>query len=65
MLRTPASKLWPAVLALKCLQFLILSVVTDDGYRLQEFIRIGYYVNNEYWEEELRESPPERPLIDR
>ncbi|KAK9858446.1 hypothetical protein WJX84_004208 [Apatococcus fuscideae] len=35
------------------------------SYRNKEFIRIGYYVNNEYWEEELRENPPERPLIDR
>ena len=32
---------------------------------LQEFIRVGYYVNNEYWEEQLRENPPERPIIER
>ena len=32
---------------------------------MQEFIRVGYYVNNEYWEEELRETPPERPIIER
>lgn len=25
----------------------------------QEFIRVGYYVNSEYTEEELRENPPE------
>jgi histone chaperone ASF1 len=31
----------------------------------QEFIRVGYYVNNEYWEEGLREEPPAKPLIDR
>lgn len=31
----------------------------------KEFIRIGYYVNNEYQEEELRENPPEQPIIDK
>ena len=30
---------------------------------LQEFIRIGYYVNNDYPEEELRENPPDPPSI--
>lgn len=34
-------------------------------HALQEFIRVGYYVNNEYLEEELRDNPPEVPLIDR
>lgn len=32
---------------------------------IQEFIRVGYYVNNEYQEEELRDNPPDTPLIDR
>ena len=27
-------------------------------YRNQEFIRVGYYVNNEYIEPELKENPP-------
>lgn len=31
----------------------------------QEFIRVGYYVNNEYAEEELRDNPPDKPAIDR
>lgn len=30
-------------------------------YRGQEFIRIGYYVNNEYTDHELRENPPLKP----
>lgn len=30
-------------------------------YRRQEFIRVGYYVNNEYPSLELRESPPAKP----
>mmetsp|Transcript_11655 Transcript_11655/g.15846 ORF Transcript_11655/g.15846 Transcript_11655/m.15846 type:complete len:219 (-) Transcript_11655:119-775(-) len=35
------------------------------SYRDQEFIRVGYYVNNEYDSEELRESPPETVQVDR
>ena len=27
--------------------------------RPQEFIRVGYYVNSEYVDEELRDNPPE------
>jgi len=30
-------------------------------YRNQEFIRVGYYVNNEYVEPELKENPPQEP----
>lgn len=30
-------------------------------YHGQEFIRIGYYVNNEYTDPELRENPPLKP----
>lgn len=32
---------------------------------LQEFIQVGYYVNNDYQDAELREFPPEKPLLDR
>jgi histone chaperone ASF1 len=32
---------------------------------VQEFLRVGYYVNNEYLEDELRDNPPDVPLIDR
>jgi len=37
------------------------------SYNQQEFIRVGYYVSTEYWDEELREMepPPNPPLIDR
>jgi histone chaperone ASF1 len=34
-------------------------------YKGREFIRIGYYVNNEYDTPELRESPPNPPILDR
>ncbi|XP_006002305.2 histone chaperone asf1b-B [Latimeria chalumnae] len=30
-------------------------------YRGQEFTRVGYYVNNEYTDPELRENPPLKP----
>lgn len=35
------------------------------SYRDKEFIRVGYYVNTEYESEELRESPPETPNLDK
>ncbi|KAL4446820.1 hypothetical protein ABPG77_008064 [Micractinium sp. CCAP 211/92] len=40
-------------------------ILLTCSYKNQEFIRVGYYVNNEYLEEELRDNPPELPLIDR
>ncbi|KAL9558195.1 hypothetical protein MBANPS3_001015 [Mucor bainieri] len=33
-------------------------------YNDKEFVRVGYYVNNEYTDEQLRENPPEQVLID-
>ncbi|XP_061234327.1 histone chaperone ASF1A isoform X1 [Neopsephotus bourkii] len=36
-------------------------VLITCTYRGQEFIRVGYYVNNEYTETELRENPPVKP----
>ncbi|XP_047333190.1 probable histone chaperone ASF1A [Impatiens glandulifera] len=35
------------------------------SYLGQEFIRVGYYVNNDYDDEQLREEPPQKVLIDR
>ena len=35
------------------------------SYNNQEFIRVGYYVNNEYADEELKENQPAQPRIDR
>lgn len=35
------------------------------SYVGQEFLRVGYYVSNEYVDEALREEPPTRVLIDR
>lgn len=31
----------------------------------QEFIRVGYYVNNDYDDEQLREEPPTKVLINK
>ncbi|XP_047309137.1 probable histone chaperone ASF1A [Impatiens glandulifera] len=35
------------------------------SYLGQEFIRVGYYVNNDYGDEQLREEPPQKVLIDK
>ncbi|PNW80063.1 hypothetical protein CHLRE_08g376350v5 [Chlamydomonas reinhardtii] len=40
-------------------------ILLTCSYRGREFIRVGYYVNNEYVDEELRENPPEQPRLDR
>ncbi|KAI3383791.1 hypothetical protein SNEBB_000817 [Seison nebaliae] len=37
---------------------------TTASYRQQEFLRIGYYVNNEYESEQLIENPPKQPKIE-
>lgn len=34
------------------------------SYLGQEFVRVGYYVNNDYGDEQLREEPPQKVLID-
>lgn len=35
------------------------------SYLSQEFVRVGYYVNNDYDDEQLREEPPPKVLIDK
>ncbi|MCD7451821.1 Histone chaperone asf1b [Datura stramonium] len=35
------------------------------SYAGQEFIRVGYYVNNDYDDEHLKEEPPQKVLVDR
>lgn len=35
-------------------------ILITCSYLEKEFVRIGYYVNNEYLDEELRENPPEQ-----
>ena len=35
------------------------------SYLGQEFVRVGYYVNNDYDDEQLREEPPQKVLVDK
>ncbi|KAF4950117.1 hypothetical protein FSARC_13301 [Fusarium sarcochroum] len=40
-------------------------VLLTCAYDGREFIRVGYYVNNEYDSEELNAEPPAKPIIER
>jgi len=40
-------------------------VLLTCSYRGKEFVRVGYYVNNEYGDPELRENPPSVPQYDK
>ena len=40
-------------------------ILLTCSYDDREFVRVGYYVNNEYDSEELNNDPPAKPIIDR
>lgn len=40
-------------------------VLITASYRQQEFVRVGYYVNNEYDEQELKDNPPAEPQFNK
>ena len=40
-------------------------VLLTCSYKMAEFVRVGYYVNNEYVDPELVENPPPKPLFDK
>ncbi|KAI9141117.1 histone chaperone ASF1A-like protein [Paraphysoderma sedebokerense] len=40
-------------------------VLLKVSYMSKEFVRVGYYVNIEYTEEELRENPPTQPIYEK
>lgn len=40
-------------------------VLLTCSYDGREFVRVGYYVNNEYDSEELNAEPPAKPIIER
>ncbi|CAH1773610.1 unnamed protein product [Owenia fusiformis] len=40
-------------------------ILLTCSYRGKEFIRVGYYVNNEYSDPEMKENPPVTPEIDK
>lgn len=40
-------------------------ILLTCSYDSREFVRVGYYVNNEYDSEELNAEPPAKPVIER
>ena len=40
-------------------------VLLTCSFRSNEFVRVGYYVNNEYADPELAENPPTKPAFDK
>lgn len=40
---------------------ILLSCAYDD----REFVRVGYYVNNEYTDEDLVNNPPTKPIVEK
>ena len=40
----------------------ILLTCSYDG---REFVRVGYYVNNEYTDEALINEPPAKPIVEK
>jgi histone chaperone ASF1 len=40
-------------------------ILLTCSYDSREFVRVGYYVNNEYDSEELNAEPPVKPIIER
>ena len=40
-------------------------ILLTCAYDGREFVRVGYYVNNEYDSPELNDDPPAKPIIER
>ena len=40
-------------------------ILLTCAYDGREFVRVGYYVNNEYDSEELNAEPPAKPVVER
>ena len=40
-------------------------VLVICSYLGKEFVRVGYYVNNDYTDPEMRDNPPEIPQFDK
>ncbi|KDR08478.1 histone chaperone asf1-like [Zootermopsis nevadensis] len=40
-------------------------VLLTCSYRRQEFVRVGYFINNDYTEPEVKENPPAQPQFDK
>lgn len=39
-------------------------ILISCSYRKQEFVRVGYFVNNDYTDPLLRENPPPKPIVE-
>jgi len=40
-------------------------VLITCSYRGQEFVRVGYFINNDYMDVEMRENPPPKPIFEK
>ena len=40
-------------------------ILLSCSYDGREFVRVGYYVNNEYTDEALNADPPAKPIIEK
>lgn len=40
-------------------------VLLTCSYRGQEFVRVGYFINNDYTDPELKEVPPPKPIFEK
>jgi histone chaperone ASF1 len=40
-------------------------ILLTCSYEGREFVRVGYYVNNEYTDDALAENPPSKPVIEK
>jgi hypothetical protein len=43
----------------------VAAIILTGSYRDQEFVRVGYYQNTEYDNEEMNETPPQKPRYER
>lgn len=43
----------------------VAALILTGSYNDQEFVRVGYYQNTEYDDEELRQNPPAQVMVDR
>ncbi|KAJ2924997.1 hypothetical protein H1R20_g12107, partial [Candolleomyces eurysporus] len=43
----------------------VAALILTGSYKEQEFVRVGYYQNTEYDNEEMKENPPSNILFDR
>ena len=41
------------------------ALILTGSYRDQEFVRVGYYQNTEYDNDEMKEDPPQKIIFER